>query len=231
MCCGSHRLGVPRNLSHEEKHAMRSGIVVLSVAVVIGALWPAGGWGQGPDRLQQIDAQLAEKRAALEAHGKQLEGIKDQTKLNAELRRHFQMTEEILVLMVERRRLADSAPGADAPGGHAGGSQGPGGMRHGPGHGAQGEHGGGMMQREMGGMQGAAPGGPARGMAGMGGSASAPSPGGAAPAPPTGDMEQMMQRVAQHSAYMDTIKNPATLNQEMVRHQKMIDQMMLLMQR
>jgi hypothetical protein len=30
---------------------------------------------------------------------------------------------------------------------------------------------------------------------------------------------------------MDTIKNPATLNQEMVRHQKMIDQMMLLMQR
>lgn len=222
--------------------------IVLIVAVVIAeaaALLPAAGWSQGPDRLQQIDAQLAEKSAALAAHDKQMEGIKDQQKLNAELRRHFQMTEQVLALMVERRKLVDSAAGTTAPGAAQGGGQGPGGMQQGPGM-MQREMGGmqrgpGMMEKEMGGMQsgpgaqggsGSPGGGMQRGTPGMGGGASAPSaPGSAAPAQPTSDMEQMMRRIAQHSAYMDTIKNPATLNQEMVRHQKMIDQMMLLMQR
>jgi hypothetical protein len=37
--------------------------------------------------------------------------------------------------------------------------------------------------------------------------------------------------VAEHSVCMKTIKNPATLNQEPVRHQKVIDRMMLLMRR
>jgi len=197
--------------------------IVLTIAMAIGAggaLLPAGGWSQGPDRLQQIDTQLAEKRAALAAHGKQLEGIKDQAKRNAELRRHFQMTEEVLALMVERRKLMDSGAVAAAPGGVPGGAQGPGGMQHGRG----------MMEREMGAMQGG--GGPMKGMPGMGGSLSTPSAGGgAAPTQATSDMEQMMQQIAQHSAYMDTIKSPVMLSQEMVRHQKMIDQMMLLTQR
>ena len=74
-----------------------------------------------------------------------------------------------------------------------------------------------------GGMQG-------HGMAGSGmAGQQAPSPQGS-PATPSGDMAQMMQRIAEHSAYMETLTDQATLAQEMLRHQKMLDQMLQLMQ-
>jgi hypothetical protein len=47
---------------------------------------------------------------------------------------------------------------------------------------------------------------------------------------PSNDMEQMMQRITEHSAYMETLKDQAQLTQEMLRHQKMLDQMLALMQ-
>ena len=43
-------------------------------------------------------------------------------------------------------------------------------------------------------------------------------------------MGQMMQRIAEHSAFMETIPNRGVLAQEMLRHQKMLDQMLQLMQ-
>ena len=45
------------------------------------------------------------------------------------------------------------------------------------------------------------------------------------------DMDQMMKRIAEHSTYMETVKDQAMFQQEMLRHQKMLDQMMQLMQR
>jgi len=50
------------------------------------------------------------------------------------------------------------------------------------------------------------------------------------PTPPSTDMGQMMQRIAEHSAFMETIPNRGVLAQEMLRHQKMLDQMLQLMQ-
>lgn len=97
---------------------------------------------------------------------------------------------------------------------------------------------GGMMQKEMGGMQGSGTQGTGTqggGMQGMGMASSgmsgqqAPSPQGG-PAAPSSDMAQMMQRIAEHSAYMETLKDQATLTQEMLRHQKMLDEMLQLMQ-
>lgn len=51
-----------------------------------------------------------------------------------------------------------------------------------------------------------------------------------APAAKSPDAEQMMQRLAEHSKYMETMQDRAALNQEMLRHQKMLDQMLELMQ-
>jgi hypothetical protein len=50
------------------------------------------------------------------------------------------------------------------------------------------------------------------------------------PPPPGDDMQQMMQRLAEHSAYMETLQDKTLLAQEMLRHQKMLDQMLQLMQ-
>jgi hypothetical protein len=43
-------------------------------------------------------------------------------------------------------------------------------------------------------------------------------------------MEQLMRALAQHSAYMETIQDQALLAQEILRHQKMLDQMLQLTQ-
>ena len=99
------------------------------------------------------------------------------------------------------------------------------------------------MQKEMGGMQGSGmPGGGAQGSGTQGGSPPAnpsahsgmsgmPSSGTqSASATTGGDMTQMMQRITEHSAYMETLQDKAVLAQEMLRHQKMLDQMLQLMQ-
>jgi hypothetical protein len=217
---------------------------VLAAMLAAGSVTPMRAWSQAPDRVQEVDKRLVEKQAMAEAHRKQMEGIKDPDQLSVEMRRHFQMTEEMLALMLERKKLteahapapaqppaATAAPGGGMQGGmmehgmgRMGGMQG-GGMQ---GRGMQ----GGMMGKEMGGMQG---GGMTQkdnsGMPGMGGSASPQStPGPAATTPSSGDMGQMMQRIAEHSTYMETIQDRGTLAQEMLRHQKMLDQMLQLMQ-
>jgi hypothetical protein len=149
------------------------------------------------------------------------------------MRKHFQMTEEVLALMLERRKLAGAGstsaptqPQATAPG-SAGGSQGGGAMQGGMGgmRGGMmqremgGMQGGGMMQKEMGGMQGGT-------MPGMGAASPATTP-----SPTTAEMDQLMRRITEHSTYMETVTNPSTFQSEMLRHQKMLDQMMQLMQR
>jgi hypothetical protein len=132
------------------------------------------------------------------------------------MQQHFQMTEEILALMLERRKvMAAQAPtgstaASQSRGMQSGGMPGMRMMEHGMGHMPQGQ---GMMQKEMGGMPGhSAPGVPSGQTA------------------PSNDMEQMMQRIAEHSAYMETIQDRTLLAQEMLRHQKMLDQMLQLMQ-
>ena len=95
--------------------------------------------------------------------------------------------------------------------------------------------GGGMMQKEMGGMQGGMMehgmqkemgGMKGGGMPGMAGQPQSP-----AAQPQPGDMDQMMQRIAEHSRYMETMQDRTALAQEMLRHQKMLDQMLELIQR
>ena len=92
---------------------------------------------------------------------------------------------------------------------------------------------GGMMQKEMGGMQASGTQGSGTqggGMQGMGRSGQqAPSPQGGL-VTPSSDMAQMMRRITEHSASMETLKDQATLTQEMLRHQKMLDEMLQLMQ-
>ena len=211
------------------------------MVLVSGVVVPARVSGQTPEHLQHVEQQLAQKQAAAEAHRKQMEAIKDPAVLNVEMRKHFQMTEEILALMLERRKLTTAATpatptppasSAQPPGGMQGGMMG--GMRGGMMGGMQrgGEHGGaqtppgpgmsgGMMEKEMGGM----PGG--QGMPGMASPPTAPN------TPPTsmGDMDQMMKRIGEHSTYMETVKDPTMLQQEMLRHQRMLDQMLQLMQK
>ena len=216
--------------------------------LVMGLLALTGEWSQAQDPLQDVEKRLTEKRTAAETHRKQMEGIKEPEKLSTEMRWHFQMTEEVLALMLERRKLLE-AQASSTPAGQGGGMQG-GGMQ-----GGMMQHGMGMMQKEMGGMQGGGTqgGGMQGGMmqketGGMQGSGTqgsgtqgggmqgmgmagqqAPSPQGG-PATPSSDMAQMMQRITEHSAYMETLKDQATLTQEMLRHQKMLDEMLQLMQ-
>jgi hypothetical protein len=222
-------------------------------------LTPTVGWSQGSDTLQQVEQRLADKRAAAEAHRKQMENIKDPEQLTTAMRQHFQMTEEILALMLERRKLqqaqaaTSSAPVGQGGGMPGGGMPGRGMMEHGRGmmqkemggmHGG-GMQGGGMMETEMGGMQGSGmQGGGAQGSgtqggslpanpsahSGMSGMSSSGTQSQSASAAPGGDMAQMMQRIVEHSAYMETLQDKAALAQEMLRHQKMLDQMLQLMQ-
>ena len=218
------------------------GTVAITAMLGVGVLAPSPAWTQAPSgRLQQVEKQLADKQGAIEAHRKQMEGVKDPQALNTEMRKHFQMTEDALALMLERRKLMDAkapntgtqAPQTAAPpqgGGMERGMQGgmmqkemSGGMMQKEMRGTQGM-GGGMMEKEMGGMQdGATP------VPGMGSASPSTTPG--TSSTPMADMEQMMKRIAEHSTYMDTVNDPRTFQQEMLRHQKMLDQMMQLMQR
>ena len=185
---------------------------------------PFGAAAQTPDHLQRVEKQLAEKRAAADAHRKQMEGVKDPDQLTVEMRRHFQMTEEMLALMLERKRLTNGQAGTSA-------SPSPGQPKPAPQPGMQGGTGGGMMQKEMGGMRG---GMMQKEMGGMKGGAMQGMSGQPQPQPSQtqpGDTDQMMQRIAEHSRYMETMQDRTTLAQEMLRHQKMLDQMLELMQR
>ena len=198
-----------------------SGLVVISILIL------TSGWGHAQDSLQDVEKRLTVKRTAAETHRKQMDGIKDLEKLSTEMRRHFQMTEEVFTLMLERQKLLKTQASA-TPTGQSGSMQGGGMMGHGMG----------MMQKEMGGMQGGGTQGSAQGsgMQGMGGT----SGGGTAsqtmpsmqsgPATPSHDMAQMMQQIAEHSTYMETLKDQTILTQEMLRHQKMLDEMLQLMQ-
>jgi hypothetical protein len=205
--------------------------LLITGLLVTGLLALTSAWSQAQDPLQDVEKRLSEKRTAAEIHRKQMEAIKDPDKLSTEMRRHFQMTEEVLALMLERQKLLKAqAPMSGMPSGQSGGMQGGGMMGHGMGM-MQKEMGGmqggsmqgGMMQKEMGGMQGG----------GMQGSAMS---GQQAPSPPSGsatlssDMAQMMQRITEHSAYMETLTDQAALTQEMLRHQKMLDEMLQLVQ-
>lgn len=197
--------------------------------LAVGLLAPSLGWSQTTDSLQQVDKRLADKQAAAEAHRKQMETLKDPEQLTTAMRQHFQMTEELLALMLERRKLLaaqvpTSAPPAAAPSPSSPGQGMGGGM-------------GGMRQKEMGGMQGGGmqsgspQGSGAQGGTTMQGGMSG-MPGGtqSSQTTPGSDTEQMMQRLAEHSAYMETLQDKTAVAQEMLRHQKMLDQMLQLMQ-
>ena len=202
-------------------NAASASLLVAGMLFVIAIAPPPVASQTAAGHVAHVDKQLADKQAALEVHRKQMEAIKDRSALDTEMRKHFQMTEEVLALMLERRKLTAAQPGSTPSkpqppaqsqrGGMQGGMPGPG-------------IGGGMMQKEMGGMQGGSMQGDA--MPGMG----AASPSSAGPFT-TGDMDQMMRRIGEHSTYMETITDGTALQQEMLRHQKMLDQMMQLMQR
>jgi hypothetical protein len=197
---------------------------LISGLLVTGLLALSSAWGQTQDPLQDVEKRLSEKRTAAEIHRKQMEGIKEPDKLSTEMRRHFQMTEEVLALMVERQKLLKAqAPMSGMSSGQSGGMQGGGMMGHDMG----------MMQKEMGGMQGSGTQGSGTQSGGMQGHAMSGQQAPSAPsgsATPSSDMAQVMQRISAHSAYMETLTDQATLTQEMLRHQKMLDEMLQLMQ-
>lgn len=210
--------------------------------LVVGLLAPSFGWSQTASPVQQVDKRLAEKQATAEAHRKQMETIKDPEQLTTAMRQHFQMTEEILALMLERRQLLAtqgstgavptppaSSPAASGMGGGMGGMMGHmGGMRQQEMGGMPGK----MMQKEMGAMPGSAMqgGGKPGGMDSMSGSSMPSSDTQSAHTAPGSDMAQMMQRLTEHSAYMETLQDKTAVAQEMLRHQKMLDHMLQLMQ-
>jgi hypothetical protein len=217
-----------RRMTIGTTHALIFGLLMTGLLALSSA------WSQTQDPLQDVEKRLTEKRTAAEIHRKQMEGIKEPDTLSTEMRRHFQMTEEILALMVERQKLLKAqASTSGMPSGQSGGMQGGGMMGHDMG----------MMQKEMGGMQGSGtpgsgtqsggmqgsgmPGGSMQGHA-MSGQQAPSAPSGSAT--PSSDMAQMMQRITAHSAYMETLTDQATLTQEMLRHQKMLDEMLQLMQ-
>ena len=192
----------------------RIAMTLICSALAVGCVAPSSGWSQTADQLQQVGKRLAEKQAAAEAHRKQMESIKDPDKLATAMQRHFQMTDEIIALMVERRQLATAQ---SQPSGAAASSAG---SMQGGGMGRMMEHGmgRGMMEKEMGGMAGS-------GMSGQAGSS-----GQSGETTESNEMQQMMQRLSEHSAYMETIKDRTQLSKEMLRHQRMLDQMLQLMQ-
>jgi hypothetical protein len=234
-----------RRMTIGTTHALIFGLLMTGLLALSSA------WSQTQDPLQDVEKRLTEKRTAAEIHRKQMEGIKEPDTLSTEMRRHFQMTEEILALMVERQKLLKAqASTSGMPSGQSGGMQGGGMMGHGMGM-MQKEMGGmqggsmqgGMMQKEMGGMQGSGTQGSGTQSGGMqgsgmqgGGMQGSAMSGQQAPSSPSGsatpssDMAQMMQRITAHSAYMETLTDQATLTQEMLRHQKMLDEMLQLMQ-
>jgi hypothetical protein len=186
--------------------------------LAMGLLYPTAAWSQEPSSLQQVEKQLHEKRIAAEAHQQQMQGIKDPAQLSVETQRHFRMTEEILALMLERRKLmaaqamTGSTPARGAPGGP---------MRR---HGRDPRQSSDVPQSQMPGQQMS---GPERGAPGGHMQRHAPSH------MQLGDieaMEQMLQRITEHSAYMDTLQDREVLTQEMRQHQKMLDQMLKRMQ-
>lgn len=152
-----------------------------------------------------------------------MEATKDPDQLSVEMRKHFQMTEDIMALMLERKKLmAAHAPASGAQPSAPPASPSQPGMGGRPGPGMP----GGMMQKEkeMGGMHGGA-------MPGMGGSATPPTTPGSSPTQaPSRDMDEMMRRIAEHSAALEKIQDRTMLAQEMLRHQKMLDQMLQLLQ-
>jgi hypothetical protein len=217
-----------RRMTIGTTHALIFGLLMTGLLALSSA------WSQTQDPLQDVEKRLTEKRTAAEIHRKQMEGIKEPDTLSTEMRRHFQMTEEVLALMLERQKLLKAqAPMSGMSSGQSGGMQGGGMMGHDMG----------MMQKEMGGMQGSGtpgsgtqsggmqgsgmPGGSMQGHA-MSGQQAPSAPSGSAT--PSSDMAQMMQRITAHSAYMETLTDQATLTQEMLRHQKMLDEMLQLMQ-
>jgi hypothetical protein len=232
----------------KQRHIGRA-ITLIFGLLAMGLWYPTAAWSQEQPSLQQVEKQLHEKRIAAEAHQQQMQGIKDPEQLSVETRRHFRMTEDILALMLERRKLmaaqamAGSTPERGAPGGHL--------ERH-----AQGSEPGSRMAEQP------PASGPARGAPGghlqrhdknpgQGGS----MPGSETPAPQAGApqrgapgghlqrhsqtsgqgseleaMEQMLQQITEHSASMDTLQDRAVLAQEMLEHQKMLDQMLARLQ-
>lgn len=230
----------------------RIAFTLIYSVITVACVMPTIGWTQTANPLQQVEKRLAERQAAADSHRKQMESIKDPDKLTTAMQRHFQMTEEIIALMVERRQLiAAQTPASGAGSGSAmqGGGMGRA-MEHGMGMGRgmmEKEMGGmqggggmegemGMMQKEMGGMQGGTGMGSGmmeKEMGGMGGSGMSGQAGSSAQSRPTtssNQMTQMMQRISEHSAYMETIKDRTQLSKEMLRHQKMVDQMLQIMQ-
>src|SRR6266568_54856 len=149
-CGGNTRAISPQPHGGQTMRRMTIGTTraLISGLLVTGLLALTSAWSQTQDPLQDVEKRLSEKRMAAEIHRKHMEGIKDPDKLSTEMRRHFQMTEEVLALMLERRKLLEAqAPTSGTPSGQGSGMQ-SGGMQ------GMMEHGMGMMQKEMGGMQG-----------------------------------------------------------------------------
>jgi hypothetical protein len=184
------------------------------------------GWGETPATLQQVEKQLAEKLKSSEEQGQRLASITESAQRTLVMQQYFRTTEDILALMLERQRLLQARsrdmPSRGAPGGP---------LRQ---HGKDPRMSSGTPSSDSGQVVASMPGSqsemPSRGAPGGPLRQHGKDPRVSSPSPSEGDMEQLMRALAQHSAYMETIQDQALLAQEILRHQKMLDQMLQLTQ-
>jgi len=190
--------------------------------LVLSTLVPTVGWSQTSDNtLQALEKRLADKREAVAAHRQQMERLKDPDRLQVAMLQHFQMTEDLVALLLERHKLfmAQTSTSSASPGQGRGASS----------RSMQGGGTGGCC------MQGCRMPGSMRPQT-IGEMARSGMPGQPAPVAQAGtgtgssEREQLMQRIAKHAAYMETIQDKTLLAQEMLRHHKLLDQMLQLIQ-
>jgi hypothetical protein len=140
-----------------------------------------------------------------------MERLKDPDRLLMAMLQHFQMTEDLVALLLERHKLLTAQPATPsaAPGqGRSVSIRSMQGCRM-PGS---------MRPQTMGGMA----------WSGMPGQPASVAHAGTGTG--SGEREQLMQRIAEHAACMETMQDKALLVQEMLRHHKLFAQMLQLIQ-
>lgn len=234
---------------------MTTGLAAAGALAVLLAAVPASSQESGYH--DEMAAKIEAQREEIRRHTEAMEAIDDPEVLQLEMQRHFRMTEELLGWVVEhqKRRLADAGPDqastaptggqvdpsatSMAPGMGMGGCKGEGcgkgmdtggkGMEmSGKGMGGMG-HGGGSMKGGKGEHGGGEHGG--HGMGSMASSSEPPSVAGAsAAAARIAEREALLREITTHSLYLEGVTDPEMRARETLKHQRMLDRLMGLMQ-
>ena len=219
---------------------------IVSLSLALASL----AFAQQPHATSDLDAHIAAKRMEIRHHTEQMQTIQDPAALQRETQRHFVMVEQLLAAMLEQQKQGAAAPpsasampmegemampgmGAAAPGTQPGMMDDD--MMEMPAGGAS----SGNSSGGMGGMGGMRPGssgsgggmmGDMHGEHGMGMGGSGASMGGASDAAKRlAEREALLAEVTRHSQHIETLTDSKERSRELVRHQRMLDQLLDLM--